>query len=250
MKVWGVIPARYGSTRFEGKPLVTLKNKPLLQWVVELCQKSSVLDEVIVATDDQRIFDLCKKINVKVIMTSEKCASGTDRIFEALSHEKTTDSDIVINIQGDEPLLPVSYIESLVAALKESSVDMASLCHPLDLKDIENKNAVKVLLNIKNEAIYFSRYSIPFSRKELKDYQTEEIQSLRFPVQKHIGLYGYKMKFLKEFCQAPAAIIEQAESLEQLRALSLGAKIKMIPVEEPTYGVDTPEDLKRLEEKI
>lgn len=250
MKVWGVIPARYGSTRFPGKPLVTLKNKPLLQWVVELCQKSSVLDEVIVATDDQRIADLCEKIQIKYVMTSESCVSGTDRIFEALSKEQTTDSDIIINIQGDEPLLPVSYIESLVAAFKEPVVDMASLCHPLAIEDIENKNAVKVLLNVKNEAIYFSRYAIPFSRKESKEFKDEEIQKLTFPVQKHIGLYGYKMKFLKEFCKAPAALIEQAESLEQLRALSLGAKIKMIPVAEPTYGVDTPEDLKRLEQKL
>lgn len=236
----GVIPARYGSTRFPGKPLELLKNKPILQWVVEGARTSQLLDRVYVATDDQRIQKLCEKIQVECLMTRSDCPTGTDRLFEAT---KNMSFDVVLNIQGDEPLINRSYIDPLAQVfIDEPNLEMATLAHELPLEDLENKNAVKVILNKKNEGIYFSRFAIPFSRVSA----SQQMNSMK-AVFKHIGLYGYSKKFLREFCSEPQCLIEQSESLEQLRALYLGARIKVIQVEKPTYGVDTPEDLQKLE---
>ena len=238
MKIIGVIPARYGSTRFPGKPLVKLKGKPLLQWVVEGARKSSLLESVLVATDDERIFNLCKEeINVDVVMTSTDCPTGTDRLFQATQH---LNFDVAINIQGDEPLIDQTFIDPLANAfIKNSRLDMATLAHGLDPQDIDNKNAVKVIMNHNSEAIYFSRFAIPFSRNNFEAGSKAAL--------KHIGLYGYTKDFLQKFCSTKPCSLEIAESLEQLRALYLGAKIKVIEVEKPTYGVDTEEDLRRLE---
>lgn len=237
MKIIGVIPARFASTRFPGKPLVHLKNKPLLQWVVEGARKCHVLEQVIVATDDDRIEKLCRDIQVQVIRTSPDCATGTDRLFEAA---RSLDFDVVLNIQGDEPLIGPEYINPLAQAfLNQNGLDMATLAHPLAESDVQNLNAVKVITNANSEAIYFSRFAIPYSRASQSDYPQAAL--------KHIGLYGYSKSFLQKFCSTAQTEIEKAESLEQLRALYLGAKIKVISVEKPTYGVDTPEDLKKLE---
>lgn len=235
-RIIAVIPARFASTRFPGKPLELLKSKPIIQWVVEGAKKSKLIEKIYVATDDKRIADVCNKINVDVLMTSPDCATGTDRIYEAT---KNLEFDVVLNIQGDEPLIDQTYIDPLALAFIENTkLDMATLAHPLETSDLENKNAVKVITNINSEAIYFSRFAIPYSRETDPKNQT----SL-----KHIGLYGYSRLFLQKFCTSPQASIEKYESLEQLRALYLGAKIKVLQVQKPTYGVDTPEDLQKLE---
>lgn len=234
-----MIPARYGSTRFPGKPLELLKGKPLLQWVVEGTKTSRLVQEVFVATDDNRIQELCEKIKVPCVLTSESCPTGTDRLFEATKNLKF---DVVLNIQGDEPLINQTYIDPLAQAfMNQPNLEMATLAHPLAVEDLENKNAVKVIINQKNEAIYFSRFPVPYSR------QNKKITGQNSAVLKHIGLYGYSAQFLRQFCSTPQCEIEISESLEQLRALHLGAKIKVLEVEKPTYGVDTPEDLQKLE---
>lgn len=237
MEIIGVIPARYGSTRFPGKPLVMLKNKPLLQWVVEGARKSKLLSQVIVATDDERIQKLCQEIQVDVVMTNPDCPTGTDRLFEAT---KNLNFDVAINVQGDEPLIDETYIDPLAKAFLENpGLDMATLAHGLEPQDIDNPNAVKVIKNQNSEAIYFSRFAIPYSRKKFEEGSTAAL--------KHIGLYGYTKAFLQRFCSTNPTELELNESLEQLRALYLGAKIKVIQVEKPTYGVDTEADLRKLE---
>ncbi len=240
MKVIAVIPARFGSTRFPGKPLVKIKDKTLIEWVIAGSQTSKYLKDIIVATDDERILAVAKNAGAKAVMTSEKCATGTDRVYDAT---KDIDFDVVINIQGDEPQVSAKYIDPLIEAfINNKNLDMATLAHPIELKDLENKNAVKVIKNINDEAIYFSRLAIPYSRIEADVSSSVTL--------KHIGLYGYSKSFLKKFCEAPVADIEKLESLEQLRALYLGAKIKVITVDQPIQGVDTPEDLKIVEKYL
>lgn len=226
LKIIAVIPARFASTRFPGKPLELLKNKPMIQWVYEGACKSKLLQKVYVATDDERIATFCNSLNIDVLMTRTDCPTGTDRIFEAT---KALDFDVVLNIQGDEPLIDETYIDPLAQAfIDNQKLDMATLAHPLAPEDLNNKNAVKVIINLFDEAIYFSRLPM-------------------LSAMKHIGLYGYSRAFLQKFCTSPQALIEKNENLEQLRALFLGAKIKILQIQKPTYGVDTPEDLQRLE---
>lgn len=235
MKIIAVIPARYASTRFPGKPLAELKGKKILQWVVEGARSSKMLSQIFVATDDSRIFDFCKKIQVDVLMTDSECATGTDRIFQAT---KNLNFDQVINIQGDEPMISKNYIDPVAQSfIDDPNLSMATLACELAAEDLNNLNAVKVITNQNSEAIYFSRFPIPFSREPF-------VGGLAM---KHIGMYGYSKKFLERFCAAPQSALEKAESLEQLRALYLGARIKVLKVDKPTYGVDTPEDLQKLE---
>lgn len=236
MKIIAVIPARYGSTRFPGKPLVQLKGKPLIQWVIEGAKSAKLVSDIFVATDDQRIADAVTAAGGKFLMTRSECPTGTDRIFEATLN---LDFDVVLNIQGDEPQITAEYIDLLAKAfIDQPSLDMATLSHPISLEDIDNLNAVKVIKNVNNEAIYFSRFAIPYSREKATDHAVCE---------KHIGLYGYTKGFLHKFCKSEQSAIEKAESLEQLRALYLGAKIKVLSVKKPIQGVDTPEDLAKLE---
>lgn len=250
LKIIAVIPARYASTRFPGKPLEKLQGKEILHWVVDGARTSRYLDEIYVATDDSRIQLLCEKIKVPCIMTSSDCATGTDRLYQATEN---LEFDVVLNIQGDEPLINNTFIDPLAESFLftnknhqnmdiNSKIDMATLAHPINHDDLANFNSVKVILNQNNEAIYFSRFPIPYSRQK---EQLQKIESTT--VLKHIGLYGYRREFLKLFCESPQAEIEKFESLEQLRALYLGAKIKVIQVNKPTCGVDTPEDLQKLE---
>ncbi len=239
-KVIGVIPARFASTRFPGKPLAMIAGKPLIQWVIEQSLKAKQLNEIIVATDHRDIAQLSEKLGIKAVMTESDLPSGTDRIYAAT---KDIQTDIVINIQGDEPLLNPVWIDSLVEALiSNPSSSMSTLAHPLNRDDLENKNAVKVLINDLQQAIYFSRWPIPFSRKNFEDFHDNDF------CLKHIGMYGYRTNFLIQFCQHQPNEIEQAESLEQLRALSMGARIQVITVAEPSIGVDTPEDAIKVEE--
>lgn len=244
MKIVGIIPARFSSTRFPGKPLRLLNGKPLIQWVAEVAARSSILSDYYVATDHEGIADLCQKLKIKYVMTSSEAATGTDRVFEACQQLKKNgvQFDAVINIQGDEPLLPVEYIDLLAQAfVNERGLQMATLAHPLSQEDVENKNAVKVLIDQHQYAIYFSRFPIPFSREKYVPTPS---------VQKHVGLYGFSVDFLNRFCQQPQSLIEKSESLEQLRALDMGTRIKVMSVAQPTHGVDTPEDLEKIEKLL
>lgn len=239
MKVIAVIPARYASTRFPGKPLALLRNKPMLQWVIEGVRKSQLIDELYVATDDERIAEVCIQSAASVQWTASDCPTGTDRIYAAT---KNIEFDVVINVQGDEPLVGPELIDPLVRAFHDDpTLDMATLAHQLDPADLENKNVVKVILNHKQEAIYFSRFAIPYSRIAEAAPQA---------AMRHVGLYAYRRSFLQKFCESAPAEIEKFESLEQLRALYLGARIKVLPVHQLSLGVDTPEDLQRLEKHL
>lgn len=242
MKIVGVIPARYGSTRFPGKPLVNLKGRPLIQWTIEGAKKSRLLSDLIVATDDERIKAAAEAVGVQVAMTDSELPTGSDRIHAAI---KDLNCDVVVNIQGDEPLVTGSLIDGLAQVfIDDAGLDMATLAHPITEDELQSVNSVKVVVNHRDEALYFSRYAIPYSRSTATAMGTYE------GCLKHIGMYAYTKKFLKQFCEAPPALIEKAESLEQLRALYLGAKIKVIRVKEASLGVDAPEDLVRLEKLL
>nr|BFD62001.1 3-deoxy-manno-octulosonate cytidylyltransferase [Bdellovibrio sp. HM001] len=242
MKIVGVIPARFGSTRFPGKPLVNLKGRPLIQWTVEGAKKSKLLSEVIVATDHEGIRAAAEAVGVKVVMTDSDLPTGSDRIHAAI---KDVPCDVVVNIQGDEPLVTGELIDRLAQVfVDDPKMDMATLAHPISAEELQSPNSVKVVTNFRDEALYFSRYAIPYSRLSAADAGTMD------GCLKHIGMYAYSKGFLKQFCEAPPALIEKAESLEQLRALYLGAKIKVIRVKEASVGVDTPEDLARLEKLL
>ena len=236
MKCLGVIPARMASTRLPGKPLYPILGKPLVQWVIEGAQKGSrFLQHLIVATDDERIATVARACGVEAVLTPSDLPSGTDRISAAAQGRGF---DIILNIQGDEPLLKGAWLDALAAPFESSGdIQMTTLAHALNPDELASPNAVKVVLNRRSEAIYFSRFPIPFSRQEMK-------QSISF---KHVGLYGYRASFLKEFCALGPVPLEQAESLEQLRALYLGAKIHVVPVDFQSWGVDTPEDVVKVE---
>ena len=239
MKFRGVIPARYASTRFPGKILFEIAGKPLIQWVLEGASTSKSLSSLVVATDDDRIASVVRKLGYEVTMTSPELPSGTDRVWAA---SQQTDADILVNVQGDEPLITGDLIDRLTSVFTAQDLpDMATLAHPISDEELASPNSVKVVVNEKQEALYFSRFPIPYSRhgaKALGDYGG---------CQKHIGLYAYTRQFLKKFCEAPPALIEKAEGLEQLRALALGARLKVVSVPEGLRGVDTPEDAVTLE---
>lgn len=245
-KIAAIIPARFASTRFPGKPVVSLCGKPMIQWVIEGVKTSHYVTDIYVATDHPEIAKVAESCGVRALMTSPDCQTGSDRVYQALQILKKENKNYqyVLNVQGDEPLISKNYIDPLAQALLvDSNLDMATLSHPLSESEIDNLNAVKVLTNQNSVAIYFSRFAIPFSRQQFVLGQFDSC------VQKHIGLYGFKTDFLEKFCTAPQSQIEKAESLEQLRALYLGAQIKVISVSEPIQGIDTPEDLKTFEMK-
>ena len=243
MKHMGLIPARLSSQRLKDKPLQLVDGKPLCLYVAESLIKTKVFDQVIVATDSEKVMDLFKGHNAKAVMTDSNHQSGTDRIHEVIE-TLGIDDGIVFNIQGDEPLI---YREDLLKIKKvmEDGAKMSSLYEPLLPSDIENQNKVKVLLNKNSEAVYFSRFGIPFSRLSA----TEKELNPSF-IGKHIGLYAYSVSFLKEFCNYDEGYFESCEKLEQLRALEMGAQIKMILTKNSYQGVDTLEDLKRINEHL
>jgi len=241
MKFIAIIPARYASTRFPGKPLADMAGKPMIQRVYE--QVGKTLDEVWVATDDQGIFDVVNKFGGKAIMTSPDHRSGTDRIYEA--YEKVGKGyDVVINVQGDEPFIQPQQIESLKACFDTENVQLATLVKSFRKEDgfdaLFNSNSPKVVINKKNEAIYFSRSIIPYIRDF---HHTEWMEKHTF--YKHIGMYAYRADILKEITQLPQSILEKAESLEQLRWVEYGYKIKIGYTDIETIGIDTPDDLER-----
>lgn len=242
MKYIGVIPARYASTRFPGKPLVMLGGKSMIERVYE--QVAGVLDETCVATDDERIFDAVKAFGGNVVMTSTDHKSGTDRIQEAVT--KIGDGyDVVVNIQGDEPFIQRSQIETVCRCFDDEITQIATLGKPFgnNFEAIANSNSPKIVIDNRGYAMYFSRSVIPFIRGK----QTEEWAEA-YPFVKHIGLYAYRREVLAEITQLPQSSLEIAESLEQLRWLQNGYRIKVGLTDVETVGIDTPEDLQRAEE--
>ncbi|EFI71449.1 MULTISPECIES: 3-deoxy-manno-octulosonate cytidylyltransferase [Segatella] len=241
MKFIGIIPARYASSRFPGKPLAILGGKPVIQRVYE--QVNKLLDNVYVATDDQRIYDCVKNFGGKVVMTKNNHKSGTDRIEEAI--EKIGgDWDVVVNIQGDEPFIQKEQILSLCECFKDPNTQIATLGKPFTTMDaVTNPNSPKIVLDNQNFAMYFSRSIIPYIRGK----QTNEwINSYNYI--KHLGIYAYRKDILQEITKLPQSSLEIAESLEQLRWLQNGYKIKVGITEIETVGIDTPDDLVRAEE--
>ena len=240
MKTLGIIPSRWGSSRFPGKPLADLAGKPLVAWVVEAVQKAKSLDDVLVATDDERISAAVAAQGGKAVMTPSELPSGTDRI--ACAAGDFADDDILVNIQGDEPLIDPALIDALVARLKEpgSKWDMATAVTPIkSADDLAAKTVVKVVLDRDDGALYFSRAPIPFDRDHAPD-----ISSGLYV--RHLGIYAYRGGFLKKYIAEKPCALEQTEKLEQLRALWMGAKIAVIRTEDEGVGVDTPEDAERV----
>jgi 3-deoxy-manno-octulosonate cytidylyltransferase (CMP-KDO synthetase) len=241
VKVVGIVPARYASTRFPGKSLALIAGKPLIQHVVERCQKAKSLNEVVVATDDSRIVDVAKKF-CRVEMTRADHASGTDRIAEAVAR---CQCDAVVNIQGDEPLIDPAVIDAVAGALAQNEMSTAATLvnNPAEY---DNPNVVKVVVNTAGRALYFSRRTIPYLR-EAASPEGVRGQLAAFPFLKHLGIYGYRRKTLFRLVNFPVSPLEDAEKLEQLRALENGIPIAVVKVEYDSVGVDTPEDVKRVE---
>ena len=239
-RVLGIIPARYASTRFPGKPLHLIAGKPLIQRVVERCKLAQSLSEVIVATDDARIQDVAQTF-CRVEMTRADHPSGSDRIAEAAAR---CDCDAVVNIQGDEPLMDPGLIDAVAAALANN--EMSTAATPVkNPAEYENPNVVKVVVNTAGRALYFSRRTIPFVRDAASRSVSEQLAA--FPFLKHLGTYGYRRETLLRLVKFPVSPLEAAEKLEQLRALENGIQIAVVKVNYDSVGVDTPEDAARVE---
>ena len=244
MKFIGIIPARYASTRFPGKPLAILGGKTVIQRVYE--QVSNVLDDVYVATDDDRIFQAVEQFGGRAVMTSANHKSGTDRIEEAVQ-KIGGQFDVVINVQGDEPFIQQSQIKEIVRCFDDPQTQIATLGKPFDkaqgFQPIENPNSPKIVVDNRDYALYFSRSVIPFVRgKETAEWPDA------YPFLKHLGIYAYRTEVLHEITRLPQSSLELAESLEQLRWLQNGYRIKVGRTDVETVGIDTPEDLKRAEQ--
>jgi 3-deoxy-manno-octulosonate cytidylyltransferase (CMP-KDO synthetase) len=244
MVTFCVIPARYGSTRFPGKPLALLQNKPIIQHVYEKAKASRLIEQVFVATDDRRIKDVVEGFGGKAILTSKNHPSGTDRIAEAVERLKKEfynlkNDSIIVNLQGDEPLIKVEMIDQLVMLMRSGKNFIGTLAKKIeDERDFQNPNIVKVVFDNKGNALYFSRSPIPFDRKRYMKGSSENNY-----MYKHIGIYGYRANILRKFVKLPQSRLEKIESLEQLRALENGIKIKVAVTEYDSFGIDTPEDL-------
>jgi 3-deoxy-manno-octulosonate cytidylyltransferase (CMP-KDO synthetase) len=249
MKVVAIIPARYGSTRFEGKPLADILGKPMIQWVYEGVCQSKLIDQAIVATDDQRILEVVQSFGGRAVMTSPDHPSGSDRIAEVSRNLKC---EIIVNVQGDEPLIKGSIIDKAIKPLlKDETLPMSTLITRMtEVKDWLNPHIVKVVVDQKGFALYFSRSPIPFPR----DVNIEKLQFSPFgkkeglpkSVYKHIGVYVYRRVFLLRYSKMKPTPLEKIEKLEQLRALENGYRIKVIPVDYEPICVDTPEDIQKV----
>ena len=245
-----IIPARYASVRFPGKLLAKLKGRHIISWVYEKAMLSNA-SEVYVATDDERIAAVCNDLSAKVIMTSSSHTSGTSRIYEAAQKINLPDERVIINVQGDEPLLSAKNINQLADMLMTSpGYDMASLTAPIqDDKELADPNCVKALSDVNGRAIYFSRSSVPFSRSGESVQTQQQLSSSHDNIfQRHLGIYGYRMSFLAKYVNWKPCVYEELEKLEQLRAIYYGAAILLAEAQEiPPPGVDSPEDLAALE---
>jgi len=250
MRVIAVIPARYGSTRFEGKPLADILGKPMIQYVYEGVCQSKLIEGVIVATDDQRIMEVVRQFGGKAMMTSPEHFSGTDRVAEVA---RKIASEIIVNVQGDEPLIRGAIIDKAIRPLlSDDTLPMSTLMTRIeDVKDWLNPHIVKVVVDQRGYALYFSRSPIPFPR----DLQIERLESNPFGTKrplpkrvfKHIGVYVYRRKFLLHFARMKPTPLEKLEKLEQLRALENGHRIKVTAVDYEPICVDTPADLQKVE---
>lgn len=246
MKFTVVIPARYASTRLPGKPLLTINNKPMIQHVFDQASKSAA-DRVVIATDDQRIFDCAKSFGAEVVMTSAAHESGTDRLQEVVGHLGLASEEIIVNVQGDEPLIPPEVINQVAENLSRSTkAGMATLIERIDdIDTVFDPNAVKVVVDDQGYALYFSRAPIPWCRD---GWQTDEKQlsdSIRY--YRHIGIYAYRAAFLHDFVTWPLSSLEATEKLEQLRAMQNGVSIHAAEtVATIPAGIDTPADLEKV----
>lgn len=246
MAIRVVIPARYASTRLPGKPLADIAGQPMIVRVAAAAKRART-GGVWVATDDERIAAAVRQHGFDVVMTRADHASGTDRIVEVADQLKWDDADIVVNVQGDEPLLDPALIEAVAMALHgDPDAAMATAAHPLtSAEDFFNPNVVKVVCDVRGRAMYFSRAPIPWDRDQFADRR--DALPANFPAQRHIGLYAYRVDFLRRFGQLAASPLERCESLEQLRALWHGYSIQVVSIDHPPApGVDTPEDLQRV----
>jgi len=234
-KILGVIPARFSSTRFPGKVLALIAGKTMLQHVYERAARSTYLTSILIATDDDRVYSAAKNFGARVRMTRSDHLSGTDRVAEAAS---AVDAEIIVNIQGDEPLIdPAAIDAAILPMVHEPELVMGTLKKRIeDAREITDPNVVKVVTNHAGDAIYFSRCAIPFEREK----------SVNTPYFKHIGLYVYQRDFLLAYSALPVGPLEAAERLEQLRALENGLRIRVVETEYESLGVDTPEDLERV----
>ena len=241
MTFMAIIPARYASTRFPGKPLAVLGGKTVIQRVYE--QVNSILDEVYVATDDKRIYDCVTGFGGRAVMTREDHKSGTDRIEEAVEKIQSS-ADVIINVQGDEPFIQPSQIKTLMKLFDTPDTQIGTLGKPFEsIEAIENPNSPKIVTDNRGFALYFSRSVIPYIRgKERSEWFGE------YPFLKHLGIYAYRREVLKEVTLLPQSSLEKAESLEQLRWLQNGYRIRVGLTDVETVGIDTPEDLQRAEE--
>ena len=241
MKYIAIIPARYASTRFPGKPLAVLGGKTVIQRVYE--QVSSLLDEVYVATDDERIFQAVESFGGRAVMTRTDHKSGTDRIEEA-AEKIGSDADVIINVQGDEPFIQPSQIETLMHLFDAPETQIGTLGKRFEtIEGVENPNSPKIVTDNRGFALYFSRSPIPYVRGIDRNLWLEA-----YPFLKHLGIYAYRREVLREVTQLPQGRLEKAESLEQLRWLQNGYRIRVGETEVETVGIDTPEDLQRAEE--
>ncbi|MGD0487183.1 MAG: 3-deoxy-manno-octulosonate cytidylyltransferase [Syntrophorhabdales bacterium] len=237
MKKVIVIPARYGSTRLPGKVLLDIAGKPIIQWVYERACESTLKDRILVATDDERIQRRCAAFGALAVMTGPECRSGTDRVYEAI---KTINADVIVNLQGDEPEIRGDMIDALFRAVEQERLDMATLCSIIDdPRDYKSPHVVKCVADKNNFALYFSRAPLPFLQKNIP-----------IPLYKHIGIYGFSRSFLETFVSLPKGRLEEAESLEQLRALEAGYRIKVIVTEYEGTGIDTEADLERARKRM
>ena len=243
MTILGLIPARYASTRFPGKPLHLIAGQPLIRHVVERCRQAKSLSEVIVATDDERIREVATKF-CRVEMTSPDHPSGTDRIAEVVAR---CACDAAVNIQGDEPLIDPAVIDAVAGALRDAPMSTAAT--PIrDAAEYDNPNVVKVVVSAAGRALYFSRRTIPYLREAASRSVAEQLAAFAFL--KHLGLYGYRRETLLRLVRFPVSPLEQAEKLEQLRALEHGIEIAVVRVDYESVGVDVPEDVARVEEVL
>lgn len=236
MKILGIIPARYNSSRFPGKPLIDLKGKTMIQRVYEGAQQSQKIDTIVVATDDPRIVSEVQRFGGQVMLTKSTHQSGTDRCAEVL--ERFPDYDIVINIQGDEPLVSAEQLDTLLSAFTEPQTQIATLVNPeVSQEDLNNPNRIKVLENAKHQAIYFSRSALP---------NMHYAKTTAFPWLRHIGLYAYRTDILLNVSKLEPCLLEQAESLEQLRWLYYGFSIQLVRTNIETPNIDVPEDVQKV----
>ncbi|MFH2218904.1 MAG: 3-deoxy-manno-octulosonate cytidylyltransferase [Pseudomonadota bacterium] len=242
MKIVVIIPSRFGSTRFEGKPLALISGKPMLEWVYERAKNAERIKDVVVATDDHRIFKAVTDFGGSVLMTAVENRSGTDRVAEAAEKMGLGEQDIVVNVQGDQPLLDPRCIDEVVKPFaSDPELEMSTLAFKIvKKKEITDPKDVKVTFDTEGFALYFSRSPIPFGRDS----------SIRFDTYKHLGIYAYTRRFLDKFRRLPEGKLERIEKLEQLRALEYGHRIKVVVTGYDSPEVDLPEDIPRIEKII